>query len=145
MPETLPSTGDAALDFALEAGPRALTPDLPHEVRFEIGKLDPAGPYMCAVRAFSQDRIAHLHHLIDLVSAENRRIEATEEFKASNGLGYPWYRKPVELHYLFEAEYGIGCWEDENFVEDVLKHHPGLRINVRRGTRGQEYVNGSGR
>jgi hypothetical protein len=140
MPEKLPSTGDAVLDFVIEAGPRALTPDVPLEVRLEIAKLDPDGPYRIAVRELSQDRVAHMHRLIDLVSQDNRRIEATQEFKACNGLGYPWYTKPVEVHHYFEALYGTGCWQDEDFVEDFLKHHPGLRIKVTRGTKGQQYV-----
>lgn len=140
MADWLPSTGHAALDFVLEAGPRAFSLDLPIEMRLEIAKLDPEGPYRMALRELSQSRVAHLHHLIDLLSADNRRIEATEEFKACDGLGYPWYRKPAEVHDYFEALYGVGCWQDEDFVNDFLKHHPGLRIKVTRGTRGQQYV-----
>jgi len=141
----LPETGDAGLDFIIDAGPRAFTPELPIELRLEIAKLDSDGPVIAAMRKLSRDRVAHMHRLIDLVSQDNRRIEATEEFKATNGLGYPWYRKPAEVHHYFEALYGQGCWEDEAFVNDFLKHHPGLRIRVTRGTRGQQYVNGRGR
>ncbi len=41
---------------------------------------------------------------------------------------------------FFEEIYGQGCWQDKDFMEDVLKHHPELRIRVKRGIRGQEYL-----
>jgi hypothetical protein len=130
------------LGFALEAGPRAFTPDLTQALRLEIAKAGKHGPYMDALLCLAQHQVALIHAAIAAVSADNRRIEATEEFKAANGLGCPWYRKPQLLHDFFEAIYGDGCWQDKDFVEDVLKHHPGLRIKVTRGTRGQQYLNG---
>jgi hypothetical protein len=133
-------TGDADLDFVIEAGPRAFTPDLPVHLRLEIAKSSVLGPYREACRQFAQSQVALMHKEIAALSEENRRIEQSQEFMATNGLGYPYYRKPVSVHYLFEELYGYGCWQDEGFVEDFLKHHPGLRIRTTRGTRGQEYA-----
>lgn len=126
-------------------GPRGLSADVPKHVRLAIAKSSALGAYKDACLLLAQNQVALMHSEIREIERQNRKIEASQEFKASNGLGYPYYRKPVLVHYFFEEIYGEGCWKDEDFVEDFLKHHPGLRIKVTRGTKGQEYVNGKGR
>jgi len=135
-----PPTGDAALDFALEAGPRAFTPELGKHLRFEIAKTHACGPYMDAVMELAQNQVAIMHAEIRQVGRENRRIE-----RKATSTHIPHCRIPQLVWEFFEAIYGDGCWQDNDFMEDVLKHHPELRINVKRGIHGQEYVNGRGR
>jgi hypothetical protein len=131
-------TGDKVLDFVLEAGPRAFTPELAtKEVRFAIAKTVALGAYRDALQHLAQNQVALIHAAIREVGRQNRKIE--KESKATRAF-LPYYRKPLLLHDFFEAIYGEGCWKDNDFVEDVLKHHPELRINVRRGIRGQEYA-----
>lgn len=135
MPESPRVTGDKVVDLALEAGPRMFGPDLPAHARETIAKSAALGNYRGAVKRMAQAELAEMHREIEFVSRQNREIE----FKATDGLGVPEYRIPVSVHFKMEALFGTGCWQDEDFVEDFLKHHPGLRINVTRGTRGQEY------
>jgi hypothetical protein len=131
-------TGDPVLDFVLEAGPRAFTPELAtKEVRFAIAKTGALGAYKDALQHLAQHQVALIHAAIREVGRQNRIIE--KESKATRAF-LPYYRKPLLLHDFFEAIYGEGCWKDNDFVEDVLKHHPELRINVKRGIRGQEYA-----
>jgi hypothetical protein len=141
MPETLPSTGDAALDFALEAGPRALTPDLPLAARLAIAKSSALGPYKEACKQMAQEQLARVHADMERVCMENRVIERTSKALPTF---IPYCRFPVSFVDEMEKIYGIGCLSDNDFREDTLKHHPGLRINVRRGIKGQEYA-GNGR
>lgn len=138
--EALPPTGDAGLDFALEAGPRAFTADLPKHLRFEIAKSSALGAYTEAVGMLLQDQVARMHAQIKQIGRENRRIE-----RKATSTHIPYCRIPQLVWDFFEAIYGDGCWKDNDFMEDFLKHHPGCRIVVKRGIRGQEYVNGSKR
>ena len=135
----MPSTGDAALDFALEAGPRTFTDDLPKHLQLEIAKNSALGPYLEAVKKMAQTEIAEIHREIDRVSIENRLIEKHSKATRTH---IPHCRIPASMWLKMEDIYGQGCWKDENFMEDTLRHHPGLRINVKRGIRGQEYVKG---
>lgn len=131
-------TGDPVLDFVLDAGPRAFTPELASkEVRFAIAKSGALGAYKDALQHLAQHQVALIHAAIEEVGRQNRIIE--KESKATRAF-LPYYRKPILLHDFFEVIYGEGCWQDEDFVEDVLRHHPELRINVKRGIRGQEYA-----
>jgi hypothetical protein len=135
---TKPGSGDVVLDFMLKAGPRVFTPELAtKEVRLAIAKSSALGPYRDALKDLAQRQVALIHAEIARVSRENREIE--KHSKACRAF-IPYYRKPLLLHAWMEVCYGEGCWADEDFVEDVLKHHPGLRINVKRGIRGQEYA-----
>ena len=131
-------TGNKDLDFVLEAGPRALTPHVSASVRLEIAKSSELGPYKESLKLLAQEQQAQIWREIEAISAENHRID----WKASNGLGVPYARFPPLLIEHFKLLYGEECWPDEDFIEDILKHHPGLRCKVKRGTRGQEYVNG---
>lgn len=129
---------DVLLDFMLHAGPRVFTPELAtKEVRFAIAKSSALGAYKDALQHLAKRQVALIHAEIREVGRQNREIEKNS--KACRAF-LPYYRKPLILHDFFEVIYGEGCWQDEDFVEDVLKHHPELRINVRRGIRGQEYA-----
>lgn len=135
-------TGDAVTDFVLEAGPRTFGPDLPLHVREEIAKSPALGWYRRALRIMKQEAVAQMHASIARTAAENRQIENSQEFKATNGLGYPEMRIPVDVWFQMEDIWGAGCWKDDGFRQDFLKNHPELRIKVTRGTRGQEYAGG---
>lgn len=132
-------TGNPAIDHLLECGPRAFDADVPASVRDEITGARALGWYNQALLGMAQNEVAEMHREIAFVSKQNREIENTQEFKACDGIGYPTDRIPVSVHLKMEDIYGIGCWKDPAFKEDFLKHHPGLRIKVTRGTRGQEY------
>jgi hypothetical protein len=138
----LPSTGDAALDLPLEAGPRAFTPDLPVDVRLEIAKSSTLGPYREACKRLAQEELARVHADIERACRENRIIE--QNSKATPTF-IPYCRFPVSLVKAMEALYWIGCMSEEYFREDTLNHYPGLRLVIKRGIRGQEYVNRRGR
>jgi hypothetical protein len=132
------NTGDPVLDFLLVAGPRTVTPDVPKHILEEIRIRPALGWYKQAMLGLAQEEQASILRDVERISQENRLIE----HKAVNGLGLPYARFPLSMVAKFEAIYGKGCWRDKEFVEDTLKHHPGLQLIVKRGTRGQEYVNG---
>jgi hypothetical protein len=132
-------TGDPAVDLLLEAGPRAFTPDVSEEVRLEIAKAPLLGWYREALRLMSQNQQAMLFEEIRQIGRENRRIE-----RKATSTHLPYCRIPRGVWDQFEAIYGAGCWKDDDFMEDFLKHHPECRIIVKRGIRGQEYA-GNGR
>jgi hypothetical protein len=132
-------TGTPAVDLLLEAGPAALTPDVPEEVRLEIANSPALGWYREAWRLMAQEQQARLLAEIKQIGRENRRIE-----RKATTTHVPYCRIPKGVWDQFEAIYGVGCWQDEDFMEDFLKHHPECRIIVKRGIRGQEYV-GNGR
>jgi len=135
--EAQPSTGDAALDFALEAGPRAFTPDTPEHVARELGKYKCFSPFRDALKKMKLSRRAKVLRLIKQTCAENRFLE--EIYQASPTL-LPEARIPLDLVFELEAE-NNQAWTAE-MREDTLKCYPGLRLNVKRGIRGQEYVRG---
>jgi hypothetical protein len=85
----------------------------------------------------AQEQVAEIHAEIRRIGIENRSVDwkATKTF-------VPYARIPERMHRMFEYEYGRGCWKDNDFLEDVLKHHPELRVPVKRGMHGQEYVRG---
>jgi hypothetical protein len=133
-----PDTKDPILDFLIEAGPRVFTPEMASkEVRFAIAKSSQLGPFREALQCLAQKQVALMHQLIGQVSRENAAIDWK-----SAGSHVPYFRVPQLMWDFFEAIYGEGCWQDEDFVEDTLKHHPGLRVVVKRGSKGQQYVNG---
>jgi hypothetical protein len=131
----LPLTGDPALDAAVQAGPRLFDPDLPKHLRFEIAKRSAFGAYNDALQCLAQHQVRLMHEQIAIVGRENR----TTDWQATR-THIPHARIPQLLWDFFEAIYGQGCWQDNDFMEDVLKHHPELRVKVKRGIRGQEYV-----
>lgn len=106
------------------------------EMRMEIARSQSLSWYREGIKVIAQDEQAQMLAEVANVCRENREMES----KASNGLGLPYYRCPLSVRLRFEDIYGEGCWNDEAFVEDFLKHHPGLRLKVTHGTRGQEYA-----
>lgn len=131
----LPSTGDPALDATIQAGPRAFDADLPKHLRFEIAKSAALGPYRDACKDLAQRQVALMHEQIKQIGRENRLIE-----RKATSSHVPYCRIPQLVWDFFEAIYGEGCWKDKDFMEDFLKHHPECRIRVKRGIRGQEYL-----
>lgn len=134
----LPSTGDAALDFVIEAGPRALSA-IPPSRRLAVAKTGTLGPYKEALRLLAAAEVEEMHREILRVSIEN----AATDWKASQAY-IPYCRIPLSVIYKMQDLYGQDCWKDKDFTEDFLDHHPGLRVQVKRGIRGQEYA-GRGR
>lgn len=133
-------TGDPVLDFHLEAGPRALTPETPERVRLEIAKSSAFGAYKDACRLLAQHQVALMHEQIRQIGIENQ----STDWQATRS-HLPYFRVPPLVWHFFEAIYGEGCWQDEEFTEDFLKHHPECRVPVKRGINGMQYVNGKGR
>lgn len=133
-------TGEESLDFVIDAGPRALTPDVPQHIRLELAKTSVAGPYLDACKLLAQHELEEIHREIEFVSLQNSTIDWM-----ATGTHIPEYRIPVSMWEKMQAIFGEDCWQDKDFVEDTLKHHPGLRVIVKRGIHGQQYVNGKGR
>ena len=118
------------------AGPRALTPDVPVEVRHEIAK----APARFETFLRAAEKCARLRHVV--MQREQRAIarelEATS-FKAVDGLGVPYLRITQEEYLAMRAKYGDECWNDPAFIEAYRRDNEYCRIKVTRGTRGQEY------
>ena len=125
--------GDAALDFVLEAGPRTLW-ILPPERRLALAKSSQHGAYWEALRLMAAQEVAYMHAEIDFVC---KRIAATD-WQATRAF-IPYCQIPITAREKMRDIYGPDCWDDNDFLEDFLDHHPGLRIKVKRGIHGQEY------
>jgi hypothetical protein len=122
----LPSaTGDAGLDFALEAGPRALTPDSPEDLLQEIGKYQCFSPFRHAMRRLKLRRRALVLAAIKRTATENRLIE---QMPHRNPRLLPESRIPIELVHELEAQ-EKDSWTKE-MREDTLRHYPELRLNL---------------
>jgi hypothetical protein len=137
MADSLSSAEAAALQFAIEAGPRAFDPDLPTNVRLEIAKSTGLSYYKEAAKKIAEEQWLRIKHAVFMTGLENRLIEKDAHATRSH---IPHCRIPLEMHQAFEAIWGQGCWKNDDFLEDTLKHHPELRINVKYGTKGQEYA-----
>jgi hypothetical protein len=133
---SLPSTKPEDPAPLLEAGPRALV-DLPKMFRLELAKSSALGPYREAAKSLSQAELAEIHREIEFVSKQNREIEKTAHHTRSH---YPESRIPMSMWIKMEDIYGKGCWEDHDFMQDTLQCHPGLRIRIKYGVRGQELL-----
>lgn len=124
MPQSL-RTGHAGLDFALEAGPRVLTPDTPEDILIEIGKYDSLAWYREEMRRRKLARIAKIKAIVARQGAANRLLERLYA-------GRPWMlpsaKIPVDLVHELEAE-NKEQW-NAAMREDTLRHYPELRINV---------------
>jgi len=127
---------DPALRLVLEAGPSGLA-FAEKTFRLELAKSCAQGPYLEACKQIAQQEVADMHAEIEALSIA---IAATD-WKASK-THIPYCRIPASVIQKMKDIYGDDCWRDEDFLEDFLKHHPGLRVNVKRGMRGQEYVRG---
>lgn len=125
------------IEAVVELGPRGLAPDVPKHVRFAIAKSSALGAYKNACLQLAQNQVAMMHAEIRQIGRENRRIE-----RKATSTHIPHCRIPILVWDFFEEIYGQGCWKDNDFMEDFLRHHPECRINVKRGIRGQEYCHG---
>jgi hypothetical protein len=123
----LPSAEQAALDFTLEAGPRALSPDTPEELLKEIGKYNAFSPFREAMKKLKLERRKVVEAAIKRVCEENRLIETLPH---QNPNLIPEARIPIELVHELEAQ-ECDSWNPE-MRSDTLQHYPGLRINIKR-------------
>jgi hypothetical protein len=126
---TLPSTGDAALDFTLEAGPRAVTPDTPEEILKEIGKYKAFAPFREILRKMKLGARARVDAAVRRTYEENRilaEIERADQPNTRSKSLLPEARIPLDLIYELEAQ------ENESWNaamrEDTLRCYPGLRL-----------------
>lgn len=124
-------------ELILKAGPRALTPDVPEEVRRDLGKLE---TFRKAAEDCARLRYAEMHRRQTAIAQANQQIE----HKACNGLGEKVATIDTEVYFQMRALYGDECWSDPEFVKAFLRDNPACRVKTTRGTRGQEYA-GRGR
>jgi hypothetical protein len=137
MPEF--ETGNPGLDMVLEAGPRVFNPLFATEdVRKEIAKSPVLHWYKVHLAAQARAERARLKAEIRQIGKENRQIE----WKASDALGVPHCRLPLGAIELGKQLIGENWWLNEKELDSFLEAYPECRINVKRGTRGQQYVNG---
>jgi hypothetical protein len=127
-------TGDETLDFVLGAGPRAITPDLPEHVIKEVAKRPSLRE---AMRRMKLEEREQLEAEIVYVCRMNR---IKEELMQATPWGCPDACIPISLINALEAQ-EKDSWNPE-MREDTLKCYPGLRLNVKRGMHGQQYVRG---
>jgi hypothetical protein len=123
----LPSTGDAALDLALEAGPRVLTPDTPEEILKEIGKSKALSPLKQAMQKMKLRSRRKVKAAIKQTYRENKILA---QCSAQQRAIYPEARIPIDLVYELEAQ-EKDSWNPE-MREDTLNCYPGLRIDYWR-------------
>jgi len=119
----------------LIAAQKILSDGLAGSVRFEIAKANANGAYAEGCRLLAPWMLKEIEEQCKIIGIENKQNE-----RQATRSHVPYYRKPVMMHHCFEMIFGEGCWQDEDFIEDVLKHHPELRCKVKYGTKGQEYV-----
>jgi hypothetical protein len=116
---------------------KVLSEGLAGSVRFELAKKSEEGAYAAGLRLLAPWMIQAIQEQCKIIGIENRANE-----RQATASHVPYYRKPQLMHDCFELIFGEGCWQDEDFVEDTLKHHPELRCKVKYGIHGQEYVHG---
>lgn len=118
-----------------KAGPKALTPDVPHGTIKEAFKLSPKLKEAAANVA----RLAQVRML-----AQQRAIAQelrSQVHKNVDGLGTPYLRVTQEEYFAMRAKYGDGCWEDPKFVDAYHRDNSYARVPVTRNTRGNEILN----
>jgi hypothetical protein len=116
---------------------KVLMADMPRHLQFEIAKTSEGGAYAAGLRLLAPWMLERIRVECEVIGIENKANE-----RQATRSHVPYYRKPQFMHDIFELIFGEGCWQDEEFVEDTLKHHPELRCKVKYGTKGQEYVSG---
>jgi hypothetical protein len=130
----LPSTtGDAGLDFILDAGPRTITPETPEEILKEIGKYKAFSPFREILRKMKLEARARVDASVRRTYEENRilvEIERSEPPNQRRGSLLPEARIPIDLVHELEAQ------EKESWSsamrEDTLRCYPGLRLSYWR-------------
>jgi hypothetical protein len=111
--------------------------DTPLHVITEIGKYQSLEPFREEMKRRKLARLARINAIVKRQCRINRIRE--ERAKATHTM-LPYAVIPEDLIIELEAENN----EPWNPVmrEHTLKCYPGLRLNVRRGINGQEYVKG---
>jgi len=122
----LPKTGDPVLDFALEAGPVALSPDTPEYVLKEIGRYNCFSPLREAMRKVKLESYGKIMAAIKRTVEENKILAKLPPGKTIQ----PDARIPVELVFELEAQ-EKDSWNKE-MREDTLKCYPELTIDYWR-------------
>jgi hypothetical protein len=130
----LPSTtGDAGLDFILDAGPRTITPETPEELLKEIGKYDSFAPFREILRKMKLAAREKVHAAVRRTYEENQILVELERAEPPNSRPrslLPEARIPLDLIYELEAQ------EKESWNpamrEDTLRCYPGLRLSFWR-------------
>src|SRR5215468_1855194 len=119
----LPKTGDAALDFASEAGPRVISPDTPDHVIEEIGKS----------RFFSPLREAMRKMKLEERRIINLEIQAAAQ-KAKFYASLPERRTPfdpdafIPMRLVYELEAQEKDSWNPAMREDTLRCYPQLTV-----------------
>jgi hypothetical protein len=123
----------------LIAARKILAEDAPRRLQFEIAKTSAGGAVAYGFRLLAPWMIERINKEAEVVGIQNRSNE-----RQATQSHVPECRIPEFMYHCFEAVFGDGCWRDEDFREDTLRHYPMLRCKVKYGTKGQEYVNGRG-
>jgi len=123
----LPKTGDAALDFASEAGPRVISPDTPDHVIEEIGKSRFFSPLRDAMRKMKlEDR-----RIIDLeIQAATQKAKFYASLPNRRTPFDPDAFIPMRLVYELEAQ-EKHSWNPA-MREDTLRCYPQLTVEYWR-------------
>jgi hypothetical protein len=127
---------DDHLELAEECGPRIITPDTPLAVREEIHRRACYGDLRATLRKMKLERRALCLAAIDYQCRENRVLEQTMHATSTH---IPYAKIPEILVAEIEAENGLDGWNPE-IREDTLRCYPGLKLNIKFGMHGQQYV-----
>lgn len=115
---------------------KVLSADMPRKLQFEIAKTSREGAFAYGQKLLAPWMIARIKAEYEFVSIQNQ-----QDRQATNS-HVPECRIPEFMYHCYEVIFGDGCWRDKDFMEDTLRHFPGLRCKVKYGTKGQEYVKG---
>lgn len=118
-------SGDESLKFISEAGPRAITPDLPPDVLKEIGKSESFSSLRQAMLRMKIEARRRVEAAILRTCQENRILE--EQYKGTSTM-LPEARIPIDLIFELEAQ-EKEQWNSE-MREDTLRQYPGLRLKI---------------
>ncbi len=123
------------LDIIEQAGPRALTMDVPLDVRKEVATSSRFKDMLDMAATITAERFRARDKAIQEIGKENHQTE----WKAADGLGEISARIPHLIMAEMQAKYGRDCWSDDGFIAAFLRDNPQFKVRARRGTRGQEY------
>jgi hypothetical protein len=124
-------------ELILKAGPRALTPDVPEDVRKVLAKHK---PFRERATAVAREQQADMIREQEAVARANQGMR----HKAVNGLGVKIGSITPRIYVQMMELYGSDCWDNPAFMNWFFKQEPACRVKTEFGTRGQEYA-GRGR
>jgi hypothetical protein len=119
------------IDLIRAIGPRALTPDVPDEIRHDLAKNQ---AFRDAATVEARRRYVEMHKRQTAIAHDLMQ----GEHKSMEGLGQHYMRIDGEAYLQMRALYGDECWNDPEFVEAYYRDNPACRVKTTRGTRGQE-------